>query len=282
MSLRLKKEPWTPDIGDNLDKTEQAAANAELIRPDRTAFRRLERHFIDPKLENQTIAVVSFMPLDEPVVVSSTNDGDGDTTRKLYGFMKVRGVFATDHEATQFSKRMIKTFDSSNVYHHVRVGHPFAIATDVYGEREYVPVDKHLEEAEKLLKLKENQRETEEKMYFEKRTKQLMDDVDNVNVSDTDRYIMLREKYATMGYYYEEYSEKIKQFQEIGQKAFDQLMKLQMENPKVLTEYEETYKTTRRKAGLDKDKSDQSVRIQQYFNTLPIFSFIKQDFIHSK
>jgi hypothetical protein len=274
MSLRLKKEPWVPDTGEKLTRQEQEAANAELIVK-HEPFRRLERHFLDPLLPNQTIAVVSFIALKEPVV-SQSNEEKG-SEKKLYGFMKVRGVFNTDFEATEFSKKMIKTFDSSNVYHHVRVGHPFAIATDVYGEREYVSIDKHLEEAEKMLKLKENERETEEKLYFEKRVKELEDDVTSESISDTDRYIILREKYATMGYYYEEYIEKIKQFESIGRKAYCELIQLQKEKPNVLLEYEEKYSATRRKSGLDKDKSEQNIRVQQYFNALPIFSFIKQE-----
>lgn len=270
MSLLLKKEAWTPEEGEELSKEELKHAVSELVKRD-TLYRKIERDFIDPNIANQQIAVISFAALNEPIIKTDENGIE----KKLYGFMKVRGVFANDLDATKFSKKLIKHFDSKNVCHHIRVGHPFPIATNLFGEREYITVNEQLEEVEKALKLKQDEKELEEKQYFEKRKDELFKDVETP-MNSVDRYIILREKYCTMGLYYEEYSKQLKNIEKIGQKAYNQIRELETTNPEVLMKYEEKYRETRKRCGLDKDKSEESIKIQQYFNTLPIFSFIKK------
>jgi hypothetical protein len=260
MSMKLKKEPWTPNVGKKLNEKELSSAMKELIIPN---FRQLERGFVDPGIPNQCVALFSFVPCEQP------------NKYGLFGFAKIRGVFASDFEAMEQSRKIIKHFDSSNPIHHVRVGHSFPIGANIHGNWENIVLDDELAEAEASVKVREDEREETERKYFEKRRKELMDDVKpNKQIPMLERYIMLRQKYANMGVMHEEYSKQIPRMEQIAQSAYDEIKKLEIEHPMVLEQYQEEYQKTRRECGLDKDISDEGIKIKQVFDAMPIFPFI--------
>lgn len=261
MSMKLKKEPWIPDTGKKLNEQEMDCAVKELID---TKFRKLERGFIDPGIPNQCVALFSFVPC-EP------------NNFNLYGFAKIRGVFASEFEAMEQSKKIIKHFDSSNTIHHVRVGHAFPIGNNFHGQWENIVLDDELCKAEALLKVKEDEREDQERQYFEKRKKDLLEDVKpNKETNLLDRYITLRQKYANMGVIHDEYSKQLPHIEKIAQVAYDELRQIEEQNPQVLQDYQTEYLKIRRECGLDKDKSNESIKIKQYFDAMPLYDFIKK------
>jgi hypothetical protein len=264
MSLRLKKEPWTPDEGEKLSNEEEKAAIVDLVR-NVPAYRKLERGVVDPGIPNQCFALFSFVAAEQPNKFG------------LFGFSKIRGVFATEIEAREKCRKLISKFDSVNTIHIVRVGHPFPIGEKFNGEWDNVVLDEELQKAEEILRVKEEEREEEEKKFFENRKKELFEDVKKDKKSNTlEWYITLRQKYASMGALHDEYTKQLENIEKVAQTSYDEMREIEKSNPNVLLEFQEEYEKTRKACGLDKDSSKEGIVINQNFNIMPVYSFIKK------
>ena len=259
MSMKLKSEPWTPDSGEKLSKKELERAMNEL---NLSSFRKLERGFTDPVIPNQNIALFSYEPCDP-------NNKYG-----LFAFAKIRGVFSSEFEANQYARKIIKNFDSVNEIHHVRVGHPFPVGIKFHGEYDNVILNEELEKAQNAIKVKTEEREIEETRNFEQRKQQLFEDVDpDKTKSQLELYLTQRQKYAHIAVLYEEYREQLERMKGILQKTYLELTKL--ETPEILETYQDEYDRKKKECGLDKDSSVEGRKIKKFFETLPLFDFLK-------
>lgn len=95
-----KKPEWLrPEYPPLADASQEEAVKIQIIR-----YPMVVRKMDDPSIPNQMFANVSFMFFEEPKTLS--------TGKKVYGFCKVRGVWPTETDATQDSKRIIREVDS--------------------------------------------------------------------------------------------------------------------------------------------------------------------------
>ena len=259
MSMRLKREPWTPDVGEKLTENETDKAMTELY----TTFPRLERGYRDPKIERQNIALFSFVPAEK-------ND------LGLYGFAKIRGVFEDEDLAKRHARKLVKKFDSVNAIHHVEVGKAFPIG-DVKifkGKEDKVVMDDMLEEAERKLKIEDDERERANEKFFEERRQELFADVDpNKSPDPVEEYITKREKIANVSMIYEDYLSHLEKMKTIIKKTYVEMRELESKEG-VLETYRERYYARLAQCGLDRDISEQGQKLRKYFDTLPKFDFL--------
>lgn len=262
--MRLKKDAWIPDEGEKLTKDEANVAFKELVKND-NLYRKLERGIIDPGIPNQCFALFSFVPAEQP------------NRFNLFGFSKIRGVFATAIEAREQCRKLITKFDSVNTIHIVRIGHPFPIGEKFNGEWDNITLDEDMQKAEEILRVKEEEREENEKKFFEDRKRELFEDVKKDKKSNMlEWYITLRQKYASMGALHDEYSKQLENIEKVAQTSYDEMREIEKSNPNVLMEFQEEYEKTRKACGLDKDSSKEGIIINQNFNIMPVYSFIKK------
>ena len=259
MSMRLKREPWTPDVGEQLTEKETDEAMKHLY----LEFPRLERGYRDPKIERQNIALFSFVPAEK------NNLG-------LYGFAKIRGVFDDEDLAKRHARKLVKKFDSVNPIHHVEVGKTFPIGdmTIFKGKEDKVVMDDLLEEAEKKLKIEDEERERANEKFFEQRRQELFADVDpNKSPDPIEEYITKREKIANVSMIYEDYLLHLEKMKQIIKKTYTEMHELETQEG-VLEKYRERYYERLAQCGLDKDISEQGQKLRKYFDNLPKFDFL--------
>ena len=260
MSMRLKREPWTPDVGENLSERQTDDAMKQLYI---TPFPQLERGFRDPKLERQNIALFSFVPAEKNEL-------------GLYGFAKIRGVFEDEDLAKRHARKLVKKFDSVNPIHHVEVGRAFPIGNvKVFkGKEDKVILDDMLEEAEKKLKREDEESERANEKFFEERRKELLADVDpNKSPDPIEEYITKREKIANVSMIYEDYLAHLEKMKAIIKKTYVEMRELEKVDG-VRENYRERYYAKLAQCGLDRDISEQGTKLRRYFNNLPEFDFL--------
>lgn len=258
MSMKLKKVPWIPDEGSSLNKNELEAAFKDL---NINKYRKLERGFQDPSIQNQNVALFSFVPCEQP------------NKYNLFGFAKIRGVFSTQFEADEHARKIIKKFDSVNEIHHCKVGQPFPIGLNFHGEYDNVVMEEEMEIAEKSLKLKQNEKYESECQELETRKKQLFDDVDpTIPKSNVDLYITKRHKFAATAVLYEEYTNLVERMKGILIKTNIELKEL--ENEEILNSFQQEYNRKIKEVGLEKDISEDAIKVKKYFEMLPKYDFI--------
>lgn len=262
MSLRLKKEKWEPQpYAPKLSLEETEIACEDLVVQ---SYPCVERGIQDPAISQQNIALFSFCP-------SESNDYG------ILGFAKIRGVFATEEEATTYSRQLIRKFDSANPIHQVRVGRPFPVCggiTKLHRNLDKVVIDEELEKAESSLLKQHRQREREVKQELDERVRTLEADVTaNTEGDPVERYIVLRHKIVSVALFYEDYLRKIEKFKDIMKKTHKQMR--EMETPHILENFERVYNEKMASIGVEHDGSEENKKIYTYFQSLPPFEFLQ-------
>ena len=102
-----------------LSHEQTAAALADLHVP-QPPYIPTERDYKDPQFSNQNFCLVSFVP-----AKGASPDQDG-----FFGFLKVRGVFATTEEASRRAEWLIQNSDSYHKIYTAHVGAPFPMVLD--------------------------------------------------------------------------------------------------------------------------------------------------------
>ena len=261
MSLRLKKEKWEPTpFAPKLTEKETIDAFGDLVV---TSYPCVERGIQDPSIVNQSIALFSFCPAEK-------NDFG------ILGFGKIRGVFATDEEACNHSRMLIRKHDSANPIHHVRVGRPFPVCggiTKLHKELDKVIIDEELEKAENAMIKVHKNKEQDVKNELDKRKEMLESDVNPKDDDPIEKYILLRHKIVNVAILYEEYQEKMEKMKQIMIKTKKELDSVN--DPAVLDNYERVYNERLSEFGGDQDDSDEAKKIHSYFKSLPPFEFLQ-------
>jgi hypothetical protein len=300
MSLSLKKIAQKPLNEPELTENEVAHACSVL---NAGSYRAVERSFVDPGQAQQNVALFSFLPC------------EGATPNRLgiFGFAKVRGVYATEKEANDRAVYLIRKIDSVNKIHHVRVGQSFPLGSLDFQEKwtESVNDEKDAEleakmtggnATDKLKDLIDYNDEFVDEVGF---TQGLVDDafcdsfcIAKDKESERDRKaresVLKRQKQLLEDVkcgpsHVDQYITERNKFASVATRYQEREAEMllyrdilkksfekmkQLETPEILDTYREIYEKTLEECGVNfSDPAGQKVR--KNFETLPVFDFIK-------
>ncbi len=214
-------------------------------------FPRVERRFIDPPMDLQQIGLFSFVPA----------KGATPNERGIYGFAKIRGVYAGENGANERAEFLIKNVDSYHQIYHVRVGHPFPVTTtsDFSEDIKRVEINKELKDANTEDIRKKREKEQKDIDEIKEREKALLADVEKKEVI-SDHYTTLRVKKAQLSWTFAETEKKLHQMAGLIAKARKEIEDIDKTNPELQHEYRDKYMEARRQAGFteERDKADAS------------------------
>jgi len=234
---------YTPSLTDE----ESAEAFADLKKD--MPYIRVDRRYADPPIADQKIVLVSFVP-------SKTAVPDKDN---IYGMMKVRGVFATEQEANDYSENLIRNVDSLHEIYHAWVGRPFPVTTATGFEKELKTIDIRkktidLISDDILSRRREDEKELKE---IQEKEKRLLDESkkarEDLPADPFDQYITEQVKRAQIIWTYRETKKKMDQMKDIVQSSNEAIAKMEAENPDFIHQYREKYMKARRDAGIPDD-----------------------------
>jgi len=206
-------------------------------------FPMVDRVYCDPAVPMQNYHIFSFVPSK-----GATPDKDG-----FYGFAKVRGAFATAHEADERTEYLIRNVDSYHKYYTCYVGRPFPITLSSNYSSESIEVDVRKKTTETLSENIRKQKADEQKQIKEikDREKMLVDDTTNKKEDDPyDRYTELKVKKAQLSFTYLEHRKKMAEIKEIIIKTRSSLQEMDAENPDYEKRFYNKYMDARRESGL--------------------------------
>jgi hypothetical protein len=208
-----------------------------------TKFPRLERQFADPPIPLQTYGLLSFVPSK-----GASPDKDG-----VYGFMKVRGNYATSQEASERAEFLIRNVDSYHKIFQAYVGRPFPITIDqrYCAKTEEIDIrQKATEVVSEDVKAKRD-KEKEEIEEIKKREKQLLaESKPDYKPDPYEEYTVLRVKKAQLVWAYVQTQKKIDDMKASIIKTRAQIEGMDSDNPEYAKEYKDRYFKARRDAGI--------------------------------
>lgn len=197
---RTSDRPDLKPTAEPLNDEETRRAVSQLVV--KRDFPQVERKFADPELPLQKVGLVSFIP-----AKGARPDSDG-----FFGFMKLRGNYASTDEADARAEHLIRNADSYHEILHVRVGLPFPVVS----EREKIAVladdDHQIDIKEKINtemanEIREKRKKEKEAMNtIKEREDKLLDNnkklIENDGIPETDdpdeHYTLLRSKRAQL------------------------------------------------------------------------------------
>lgn len=240
---------WKGDRAPCLTNEELDNALNVLNRPEFVQkFPAVERKYADPTLSLQKIGLISFVP-------SKTAKPDADG---IYGFIKLRGNYATEEEANERAEEIIREVDSYHPIYHAYVGRPFPVTLSSNFSKTVNRVDiKRSMESSISSRVKElrekDQKDIEEVQSKEKR---LLEDVAKEKEDPDDHYTVLRVKKAQLSWTYQENTKKLQDIKEIIKKTSAEIEEMEKDNPQFRDTYFNKYMEARKAAGMD-DKTVQ-------------------------
>ena len=211
-------------------------------------FPQVERRYADPPLELQKVGLISFVPA----------KGATPNEKGVYGFAKLRGNFASEHEANEQAERLIRNVDSYHQIYHTYVGRPFPLTQSSDYSKEVNQVDLQKEMASAMSDDIRKKREKEQKDIEEikNREKELLEDVKKTEENRDDHYTTLRVKKAQLMWTYSETEKKMKQMAGVIARTRYEIEELDRTHPELKDLYFNKYMDARRQAGLSTDKID--------------------------
>lgn len=206
-------------------------------------FPRLERQYADPPIPLQTYGLISFVPSK-----GATPDKDG-----VYGFMKLRGNYATTTESSERAEFLIRNVDSYHQIYHAYVGRPFPITLDpkYCSKTEEINIrQKATEIVSSDVKAKRD-KEKEEIEQIKQREKQLLDESKPDYKPDPyEEYTVLRVKKAQLVWAYSQTQKKMDEMKSSIIRTRAEIQRLDSENPDFAKDYLGRYLKARREAGI--------------------------------
>jgi hypothetical protein len=179
---------------DDLSAAETDRAKAELIRSS-LLFPRAVKAINDPVILGQEYGLLSFTPAKD-----AQPNANG-----IYGVFKIRGNFATLDEAQLYAERLIRTHDSYNEVHTVRVGQciPLCKKPELVEETQTVDLNKEVDAIMSNDVKEKRQKEKKEMKTIQEREQQLLQENKEILEGEykqdpLDAYIMLRVKKAQL------------------------------------------------------------------------------------
>ena len=226
-------------------------------------FPRLERQYADPPIPLQTYGLISFVPSK-----GATPDKDG-----VYGFMKLRGNYATTQETSERAEFLIRNVDSYHQIFHAYVGRPFPITLDpkYCSKTEEINIrQKATEVVSSDVKAKRD-KEKEEIEEIKRREKQLLDEAKPDYKPDPyEEYTVLRVKKAQLVWAYIQTQKKMDDMKASIIKTRAQIQTMDTENPEFSKEYLERYMKARRDAGIAEEHNTEENFMKYMVEDVPL------------
>lgn len=239
----IKSIPVDP-LRDNLSaeqlQSAQSLKNANFLRLE---FPRTRKVRVDPELNHQRFALVSFVPSS-----GATPDSDG-----CFGVSKIRGVFSTIEEADEWANNLIRNYDSYAEIDFVPVGKEFPIMADnmVYvSETREVDVRKILDKTTKEYLDKKREQEKQQIDEIKKRQKELQELPQEEDKDSIDYYIKLRVKRATSLMRKDEARNVMNQCNHVIDSTGVELNEVEENHPEYAKQYLEQYETALKETGI--------------------------------
>jgi hypothetical protein len=259
--LDMRANPKRQDLSNKqMREAEKTCIHTDYMK---LKFPRERKFRVDPTVNGQQFCVISFIP--SP---GATPDKD-----KCFGVLKVRGSFATQHEAEQHAQHLLRKFDSYSDYDITYVGKDFPLMSDnacFTQETTEVNLAAQVDDLTKGYMKSKKMEEARDRESVEKRHNKLIaktkknedgqieaveqDDEDEV-LDDLEKYTQLRTKIA----YAKQRMVECKQHYGEAQKALErfsgELDIADKENPAFRNQFLARYEEGLAKVGADKTKN---------------------------
>ncbi len=217
------------------NEAKQTHVNKEFLK---LQFPRTLKTLVDPPLNGQTYALISFIP-----AKGATPDTDGS-----FGVFKFRGAFSNMMEADNWSENIIRNVDSYSVVDYAYVGKPFPLLVDntMYcTETKEIDIRRKIDEVTKNdLKAKrdKDQQEMKEVQAREEALyKDIEDTADPDYVEDLDYYVQLRTKKAQLKLTAVECEKKIEEVRKLLEKVSKEVADHNVKHPEHIDQFMEKY-----------------------------------------
>lgn len=249
---------WKPDqFVPPLTEDETVAAVKELnINSYVERFPKVDRTYADPQITMQNIGLFSFMPA----------KGSKPNSNGVYGFAKIRGVFATEMEANQRAENIIRNVDSYNKIFHCYVGRPFPVTTDSKYSAETEEIEIRKEMTQTVSQNIKEKKEDEYKTMQEIKQKEeaLLEDVKKEKDDPYDEYITQKVKYAQLAFTYLEHQKKMAEVKDIIIKTRIKIKEMDEEYPDFIKSYYKKYMEARDAAGIKDDNANREANFIKF------------------
>ena len=203
----------------------------------------LNRRYIDPPINSQTFGLVSFIPAKDAVA----------NEKGCFGYVKLRGNFATMEDCESTIDNIIRYVDSTNHIHVCKVGMPIPLVTSGFAETvTQVDVKADIEKDMSHNVRKKAMEERKEMKEIEEREEALKKDV--VAPDPQEEYNAKRTKLAVLRWTLQEHYKKIEEIKKLRDKCISELIVESAENPDWEANHLERYMEARRKANIPEDQ----------------------------
>lgn len=219
-------------------------------------FPAVERRYADPKISQQDICLISFVPA----------KGAKPNEKGVFGFAKVRGSYPSEEEANQRAEDLIRKIDSYHQIYHAYVGRPFPLTISSDYSKEVTRIDLRQEVSQATDDDVKRKREREQKDIEEIKQKEqnLLEDVKKTEEDKDDRYTTLRVKKAQLTWTYAETEKKMKQMCGLIATARKEIEELDKNHPELKEIYYNKYMEARRQAGLTTERAEADQSFMKY------------------
>jgi hypothetical protein len=212
------------DVGrENMTQGQWIEAKPTLINKEflKLQFPRTLKTLVDPPLNGQTYALVSFVP-----AKGSVPDADG-----AYGVLKIRGAFSNMMEADNWAENIIRNVDSYSIVDFAYVGKPFPLLKDntMYcAETKEIDIRRKLDDTVKSDLKAKRDKDQQEMKEVQSREEALYKDVEETAdpdyVNDLDYYVQLRTKKAQLKLTQDECIKKAEEINKLLEKVSKEIV----------------------------------------------------------
>lgn len=257
-SDRSKENKWVPDqFRDSLTVEETKLAVNELYQTAFTdKFPRVDRTYSDPVIPMQNIALFSFVP----------SKGALPDKNGIFGFAKIRGVFASELESRQKAEYLIRNVDSYHTIYTVYPFRPFPVTNSSDYSAETSEIDIRKETAKTISQNVKDKKDEEQKVIQEIKEKEerLIEESKREDVDPYEEYITLRVKKAQLVFTYLEHQKKMVEIKDIIIRTRDTVSEMDITHPDFKETYYQKYMDARKTAGIKEDEKDTQTNFIKY------------------
>lgn len=238
-----------------LKEAKSALYKNEFIRK----FPRVERRFADPPVHLQRYGLVSFVPS-----AGATPDEKG-----VFGFLKLRGNYDTEHEASEQAERLIRETDSYHKIYTAYVGRPFPITVSSDFSKDVTEVNLQKDMANTISEDVKKKREKEKKDIAEikERERNLLEETKREVEEPKEVYKTLCVKKANLCWQYIEQRKAMEQMKQSIIRTRRQIQEIDDVDPEPRATYFEEY--MRARGERDLDTKDQLNNFMKYLINEP-------------
>lgn len=206
-------------------------------------FMKVERRYADPVEPMQRIGLFSWVP-----AKGATPNENG-----FYGFIKLRGNYPTDQEASERAEFLIRNVDSYHQIYHAYVGRPMPCTTksDFSDNTNEIDLRKEMTESVSSSIKSKKKSESQQIREIEDREKKLLSESKKEEEDPLEFYTTLRVKKAQVTWTYLETQKKMDEMKDIIIKTRKQIEEMEKGNDEYAKSYFKKYCDARDESGLD-------------------------------